>query len=57
MAAAQYKEQDKGVKRKCCFDKNQYLLRKMVKAEDAWTRGDSKTLYRTMKELSGGSKP
>ena len=56
VAAAEYKEQDE-VKKKCRYDKSQYILRKTVEAEDAGRRGDSKTLYRIVKELSGGTKP
>src|SRR6218665_298090 len=55
VAAAEYKEQDKEVKKKCRYDKSQYILRKTVEVEDAGRRGDSKTLYWLVKELSGAT--
>src|SRR6218665_3561534 len=39
------------------FDKNQYILRNAVEAEDAGSRGTPKLSYRVLEELSGGTKP
>jgi len=51
-AAINYKIKDKQVKRSCKRDKQQYLERKADEAEMAAVKGDTKTLYRLVKELS-----
>ena len=48
-----YRTKDKEVKSRCRVDKEAWFGEKLVEAETAAGRGDSKTLYRIVKELSG----
>jgi len=48
----EYKK-DKEVKRRCRNDKKQYIEKRAAKAEEAAKLGDTKMLYRIVKDLSG----
>jgi len=48
-----YRTKDKEVKSRCRVDKETWFGEKLAEAETAAGRGDSKTLYRVVKELSG----
>ena len=50
---SQYKVKDKEVKRRCANDKQQWYNSKASKAEQEASRGDHKTLYKIVKELTG----
>ena len=49
----EYRQKDKEVKQRCKRDKRQYIELRAQEAEDAAKAGDSKTLYRIVKDLSG----
>ncbi|VDO62386.1 unnamed protein product [Heligmosomoides polygyrus] len=48
-----YAELDRLVKRSCRADEKNWLTQKGVEAQNAAERGDSKTLYRIVRELTG----
>ena len=48
----EYRQKDKAVKRNCRRDKRQYVEKKAKEAEDAAMKGDSKELYRIVKDLT-----
>jgi len=50
-----YRGKYKEVKKRCRRDKNNYILQKTVEAEKVGSRGDSKTLFRIVKELVGNT--
>ena len=49
----EYKEKDKEVKKCCKQDKQNWFDSKATEAEQAAQKGDTKTIYRLVKELSG----
>ena len=51
----EYRIKDKEVKRRCKNDKKQYIERKATEAEEAAKLGDTKLLYRIVKDLSGST--
>ena len=51
-----YRKKDKEVKKSCRRDKQLYLENLAKEAESAATIGDSKTLYRIVKDLSGADR-
>ena len=51
----QYKSKDKEVKRRCKEDKEKWIEANLQEAESAAGRGDMKTLYKIVKDLSGRS--
>uniref|UniRef100_A0A7I5E8S3 Reverse transcriptase domain-containing protein n=1 Tax=Haemonchus contortus TaxID=6289 RepID=A0A7I5E8S3_HAECO len=52
-AKRRYTELDRLVKKSCRDDKNDWLIRKGAEAQYAADHGDSKTLYRIVRELTG----
>jgi exonuclease III len=52
-----YRQKDKEVKSRCRADKKLWVENKLVQAEEAAGRNDSKTLYRIVKDLSGKAAP
>jgi len=52
-----YRQKDKEVKIRCRYDKKLWIENKLVQAEEAAGRNDSKTLYRIVKDLSGKAAP
>ena len=52
----EYKAKDKEVKRRCKEDKAKWVEDKLQEAESTASKGDSKTLYRIAKDLSGRPK-
>jgi len=48
-----YRMKDREVKRRCVKDKQQWYDSEADEAEEAATRGDHKTLYKIVKELTG----
>jgi Reverse transcriptase (RNA-dependent DNA polymerase)/Endonuclease/Exonuclease/phosphatase family len=49
----EYRKKDKEVKRRCRGDKKAWTEARLEEAEEAAKRGDSKTLYKITKEISG----
>jgi hypothetical protein len=49
----EYREKDKEVKKRCRGDKRAWTEARLEEAEEAAKRGDSKTLYRITKEITG----
>ena len=50
---AKYQAKDKEVKKRCKGDKKAWIETRLGEAEEAAGKGDSKTLYKIVKELSG----
>jgi hypothetical protein len=49
----EYRVKDKEVKKRCRKDKKAWIEARLVEAENAAKRGDSKTLYKITKEITG----
>jgi hypothetical protein len=56
-ATTGYRQKDKEVKSRCREDKKMWVEDKLLEAEKAAGKGDSKTLYRILKDLSGKMSP
>jgi hypothetical protein len=56
-AITDYRIKDKEVKSRCRADKEMWVEGKLADAEEAAGKGDSKTLYRIVKDLSGKTGP
>ncbi|PIO73735.1 hypothetical protein TELCIR_04284 [Teladorsagia circumcincta] len=54
-ACREYMEIDRFVKKSCRRDKKEFLIQKGIEAQQAADRGDTKTIYRIVNELTGNS--